>query len=70
MQQLNSGFGLMAKGQAATQAFSMIGKQIDYADTEAGMLSGKVTGVSFEDGSPKLDVGKTQVELANVIKVY
>ncbi len=71
MQHLNESFGLMGQDQAASRAFATIGRKIDYADVDTGgVLSGTVTGVVFEEGWPKLEVGSAHVELGNVVGVY
>ena len=71
MQQLNSGFDALGKSAAATQAFAMIGKTIDYADPSTGSaLTGLVGGASFVDGWPQLRVDSTLVDLSDVLAVY
>jgi len=60
----------MNQNQASTQALAMIGKQVDYTDSDGNALSGTVTGVSFVSGTPRLNVGSTQVALSSVVDVY
>lgn len=71
MQRLNDGFAGMGKNSAASRAFEMIGKKIDYADLETGETpSGTVSGVVFEDGWPKLEIGSARIEIDRVVRVY
>lgn len=71
MQQLNSGFSTFGKSSSATQAFGMVDKWVDYADPGSGtILTGRVDGVSFEDGQAKLSIGSSSVDLSNITKVY
>lgn len=71
MQELNSGFGTFGKSSAANQAFSMVDRWVDYADLATNtILTGKVDGVSFEDGQPKLNIGSSSVDIGDVTRVY
>lgn len=71
MQELNSGFSTFGKSTAANQAFSMVDRWVDYADASTGkMLTGKVDGVSFEDGQPKLVIGSSTVDISDIVRVY
>jgi flagellar basal-body rod modification protein FlgD len=71
MQELNSGFSTYANSTVANQAYSLIGKWVDYADAKSGqVLTGRVNSVSFEDGQPKLAIGDASVDLANIVTVY
>lgn len=71
MQELNSGVDTFGKSTMANQAFAMVGKWVDYADMESGLtLTGKVGGVTFENGQPKLSVGSSSIDLGNVTRVY
>lgn len=71
MQQLNSGFTSLSNSSGSSQAFSMVDKWIDYADTATGTtVTGRVDGVSYENGKPKLTVGNATVDLGNVVRVY
>lgn len=59
------------KNQAATAALTMIGKNVEWADTDSEITqTGKVDSISFIDGLPKLNIGKQTVEVSNVVKVY
>ena len=71
MQELNSGFSTYANSALANQAFSMIGKWVDYYDPKsAQVLTARINSVSFEGGQPKLVIGDASVDLANVVNVY
>lgn len=71
MQELNSSFSAFGNSSAANQAFSMVDRWVDYADLATGqMLTGKVDGVSFEDGQPKLVIGSSTVDIGDVTRVY
>ncbi len=71
MQELNSGFETYANSALANQAYSLIGKWVDYADAKSGqILTGKVGSVSFEDGKPKLALGDVSVDMDDVVAVY
>ena len=67
----NESLSSVSKSQAATQAFAMIGSNIEYTSTnQDGVMSGKVESVSFVDGMPVLNVGTGKVNVSDVIKVY
>jgi len=71
MQELNSGFSTYANSALANQAFSLIGRWVDYTDAKSGQtLTGRVNSVSFEGGKPKLSIGDATVDLARVVDVY
>jgi len=72
MQQLNGGITQMGVSSAATQAFAMIGHDVDFLDSGSDDLtsSGKIESVSFQDGSPILNIGKKSVAISDVIRVY
>lgn len=70
MQALNASMEALGANSYASQAVAMIGRTVDYADVEAGVISGIVDSVSFEAGYPKLNVGAASVELSNVINVH
>lgn len=71
MQGVNSGLSGLSTSSVATQAFALIGRTIDYADTSSETpITGKVDKVTFEDGSPVLNIGTRKVTLSNVVTVY
>ncbi len=71
MQRLNAAFDAFGRSATATQAFAMIGKTVDYADSSTGsVLTGLVDSVSFADGWPKLRVDSRSVDLGDVLTVY
>lgn len=71
MQGLNTGFESLSKSSIASQAFALIGRTIDYADPAYDApLTGRVDKVTFEYGSPILNIGTEKVLLANVVTVY
>ena len=71
MQSLNIGFEGLSKSSVASQAFALIGRTIDYADPAYDQpLTGKVDKVTFEYGSPILNIGDQKVLLSNVVTVY
>lgn len=71
MQNMNQGFDKFGKSAMANQAFSMVGKWVDYSDPNTGTtVTGKVTGVSFYDGTPVLKVGTQYVTMGYINTVY
>lgn len=71
MQQMNDGFGQLAKNGTNAQAFALIGRTVEYPDEETGEpVKGKVDSVSMVDGAPILNIGKLQVPPGNVLTVY
>lgn len=71
MQRMNQGFDYFGKSAMANQAFAMTGKWVDYADAATGTIAtGKVSGVSFRDGSPMLRIGSRDVPLDYIMSVY
>lgn len=58
------------KSMSATRAFSLIGRNIEWANTDGEANgTGTVTGVSFTDGVPSLNVGSKTVDISNIVKV-
>ncbi|MCL2348108.1 MAG: flagellar hook capping protein [Planctomycetaceae bacterium] len=53
-------------GQSMSTAAGLLGKNITGLDVIGNEVTGKVDKVVFEDGTPKLFVGNTIVELGNV----
>jgi flagellar basal-body rod modification protein FlgD len=71
MQSISTGFDGLSKSSVATQAFALIGKTIDYADPSSDTpITGKVDKVTFENGSPLLNIGSKKVALSSVVTVY
>lgn len=71
MQTLNTGFDTVGRSSAATQAFAMIGANVEYADPESETpIKGVVSKVTFEDGWPKLNIGSKTVDVSDVVTVY
>jgi flagellar basal-body rod modification protein FlgD len=82
MQKMNTANEKVSSSQAATQAISLIGRQVDFASTDSTSgVSGEVTSVVFVDGAPQLKVlvppseGATEpttveVDPSNVTSVY
>ena len=71
MQQMNTSFTGLNSSAASTQAFSMVDHWVDYSDPSTGTVyTGKVDGVAYEDGQPKLVIGSGKVALSNVVHVY
>ena len=71
MTNMSKGLNDSSNNQAATRAFAMIGRDIDYTDPSLeGTQSGIVASVSFVDGLPKLNVNSSTVEVSNVTQVY
>ncbi|MDH7602700.1 MAG: flagellar hook capping FlgD N-terminal domain-containing protein [Armatimonadota bacterium] len=69
-QKMVAGFTEMTKHQAAAKAFGMIGKQVEFADPQSGeKCGGRVKGVVFEDGWPKLEVGSRLIDPSEVLRV-
>jgi flagellar basal-body rod modification protein FlgD len=67
---MGDGLLSLAQGNASTQAVSLIGKTIEYADPSSdSLLTGKVDSVRFSDGSPVLMVGGKEVKPENVASV-
>lgn len=76
MQNLNEGFSnfgdSFAKSSSASQAYALTGRWVDYTDPydSSQTLTGKVDGVTFENGQAKLKIGLNAVDLASVTNVY
>lgn len=68
MQQVNHNLQLLAQMNAASQASSLIGKQIT-ANSDGGAVSGRVDAVSLEDGQLTLVVGSTRINLGDVSRI-
>lgn len=66
------GLASMGQGRTAAQAFSLIGKTVDYVDASdtQRMLTGKVDSVSLVDGLPVLNIGSASIDFANVLGVH
>lgn len=71
MQKLNQTFETVGKNEAATRAFAMIGKKVDYVSAEGDEpVTGYVDGVVFDAGLPVLEIGSTRVDIEKVVRVY
>ncbi len=71
MQRLNMTFETVSKNEAATRAFAMIGKKVDYVGAEGDEpATGYVDGVVFDAGLPLLEIGSTRVDIEKVVRVY
>ena len=71
MQNINNNFSQFMKMQAVSNTSNLIGKEVTYlisaSDDEAAQyLSGKVTGVKFEDGVSYMTVNGEDVPLDNL----
>lgn len=60
--------GLMTMTNTA-QAVSLIGHTVNATLDNGAPISGKVTGVKFESGVPKLEIGGQLISPSNVIEV-
>ena len=69
MQNLNDKFDKMLKWSQMTQASSLIGKEVDGVTLD-GTISGAVKEVRYVEGEPKLVVGKTQLSLSEIARIY
>jgi flagellar basal-body rod modification protein FlgD len=71
MQQLNKAFEEIGKNEAATRAFAMIGKKVDYVSSEGyEPATGYVDGIVFDSGLPVLEIGSARVGMEKVVRVY
>lgn len=81
MQNLNNKFDKMLKWSQMTQASSLIGKQIEGiiptgkdTDNDGKLDTSKVSGVvkevKYVDGEPMLVVGKDEVRISDVTRIY
>ncbi|MDI6716440.1 MAG: flagellar hook capping FlgD N-terminal domain-containing protein [Actinomycetota bacterium] len=81
MQNLNDSFQKMLKWSQLTQASSLIGKQIDGVvsagvDTDkdgkpdTSNISGVVGEVRYVEGEPRLVVGKNEIRLSDITRIY
>jgi flagellar basal-body rod modification protein FlgD len=66
LQNANVQLAVLNHVQAVCQAFLLIGRTITTSD---GSVSGAVTGVTFEEGQPKLLVGEQVVDPGDVVSV-
>lgn len=70
MQLMNQNMSLMALQNAGTYATSLVGREITALQPGVDTpLTGTVTSVSYETGSPLLQVGDTLVDPSWVIKI-
>lgn len=72
MQQMNKGFDNLSKSYASSQAFGLTGKWVDYMDPfdPTRTFTGMVESVSYEDGNPLLKIGKREITMGNITRVY
>jgi flagellar basal-body rod modification protein FlgD len=74
-QSLNDQIGNLLSAQAAMQATSLLGRNVDFSNTAGATLSGTVKSVSFATGSPQVTVQTAtgdivaNVSIANISQV-
>src|SRR3954462_6802698 len=74
-QSLNDQIGNLLSAQAAMQATSLLGRNVDFANASGATLSGTVKSVSFAAGSPQVTVQTAtgdiiaNISIANVSQV-
>jgi flagellar basal-body rod modification protein FlgD len=66
MQNLNTNLVSLMAMQNVTQATSLLGKTVNATDASGNPVTGAVTGVSFDNGTPQLVVGTTTISLSDV----
>jgi len=76
MEEMNSSFtkfgDTFARSSTATQSYTLVGSWVDYNDpwNPVAKATGRVDGVTFQDGVPKLKIGAASVDLSDIAKVY
>lgn len=74
-QSLNDQIGNLLSAQAAMQATSLLGRNVDFANAAGATLNGTVKSVSFAAGSPQVTVQTTtgdiiaNISIANISQV-
>ena len=58
------------KSSTAAQAFSMVGKWVDYARSDGSTATGRVDSVRLEDGEAVFRIGGDAVALGQVLTIY
>ena len=70
IQKIYPGAYSFGDGQKTIQALDLIGKTVQYFDTTGTTVkSGKVEGVSFDSGSPRLVIGSDRLDVGDVVRV-
>jgi flagellar basal-body rod modification protein FlgD len=71
MQQINTVLSVQQIMLAASQALSLVGREVSYQEDELGdAIRGTVQSVRFEDGVPKLLVDDVEVDLGSVLQIW
>jgi len=71
MQQINTVLSVQQIMLAASQALSLVGRNVSYQEDElSDAVTGTVDSVRFEDGVPKLLVDDVEVDLGSVVQIW
>ncbi|WP_170213473.1 hypothetical protein [Nocardioides daphniae] len=60
---------LLLASQMAFGASGLVGRHVTWSDADGEIHKGVVSGVTFGASGPVLDIGGTEVPLANVVSV-
>jgi len=71
MQQINAGLAAQQMMLVATQALTLVGRDVSYQKQGSqDPIRGTVQSVRFNGGTPKLLVGEDEVALSDVVQVW
>lgn len=66
-----SDYDSVGGARTATEAFALIGKSVDYIDSDTGKVAvGKVSSVSIVNGWPKLNIGAKSIDVDKVLREH
>ncbi|MDR0869175.1 MAG: hypothetical protein LBN39_00120 [Planctomycetaceae bacterium] len=66
---LSTSIEALSLGQALTTASGLIGKTVTGVNSLGSEITGKIDKITIEDGVPKLHIGSSLVEIANITAV-
>lgn len=69
LQNISATLSELLTSESLLKASSLIGKQIEAYDTSGEIISGEVTGVSFDQGQIMLTLGDQEIPLDNLLSV-
>jgi flagellar basal-body rod modification protein FlgD len=70
MMNMSESMEAMGKNSTSSQALALTGKWIEYQTASGDSVTGRVDSVSWADGTAKLMVGGSTVDLGSVVRVY
>jgi flagellar basal-body rod modification protein FlgD len=69
-QQMNQHLVDLVATEGLSQAFALLGQEVEAVDSTYELISGSVTAAMLVDGQPWVTVGETHVPLSAVIRAY